>query len=624
MNRQDFARRTTRSGREFSAFGMEFTQTSIVQLATRAANATEAEQDALDTVDSRSVTDVTIDPPFSSSSVPPVPPSLVTPVAPSLKRRRDETDDAAELPEAPPTALSKSSQRQKDRRRAKRRAERAENPRELKEVVERRVCATKRVKLEFEASAATEPVALTGYVCLPDIRLNKRRKLAAKAEEVKPVYLPERRAYSADELLGMGFTKKEWKGDTIETILSSEGYPLVHLCGQPRDTTGSNWQQDVVEPATTLLHKASAALYQEAPFQGVYYGKRSDSKKPNVRRGTHRAETIGIGMGGGQTQPAEFINDAIQAAIVRIIGFTNAMFRTCAGGLHSYYASTMDKLHSHLRHLPRLFPAALSVFASLTLNLGPQTATLPHIDLLNLAWGLCFITRPGPTTPFQYLPPTRRDPLFGHPILRRRSFPLRRQRVSAPGPRHGRDDHGGDGITGTGKYVALYGGAADVHSIRIIELLRIVITCRYLRSEQFHSKVGRPVSPSSECVTGKGSPRARTTCIWPTTAARTANSAPAVIPVEDGLKKACLLAICCAIRRGEDWEAPPGREASVLEVEVWGIAVQKPGLVDGQFEACMFDEECWQWRDLAEHPSCLFASVSLLTLGCTYALSAGS
>ncbi|KAJ7074447.1 hypothetical protein C8F01DRAFT_971638 [Mycena amicta] len=71
------------------------------------------------------------------------------------------------------------------------------------------------------------------------------------------------------------------------------------------------------------------------------------------------------------------------------------MFRTCAGGLHSYYASTMDKLHSHLRHLPRLFPAALSVFASLTLNLGPQTATLPHIDLLNLAWGLCFITALG-------------------------------------------------------------------------------------------------------------------------------------------------------------------------------------------------------------------------------------
>ncbi|KAJ7059938.1 hypothetical protein C8F01DRAFT_1210493 [Mycena amicta] len=79
----------------------------------------------------------------------------------------------------------------------------------------------------------------------------------------------------------------------------------------------------------------------------------------------------------------------------RILGFTNAMFRTCASGLHGYYARTMDDLHSHLRYLPRLFLPALSVFASITLNLGPQTATLPHLDLLNLAWGLCFITALG-------------------------------------------------------------------------------------------------------------------------------------------------------------------------------------------------------------------------------------
>ncbi|KAJ7066667.1 hypothetical protein C8F01DRAFT_981538 [Mycena amicta] len=194
--------------------------------------------------------------------------------------------------------------------------------------------------------------------------------------------------------------------DTIETILSSEGYPLVHLCGRPRDTANSNWQRDVVEPATAALHEASAALYKDAPFHGIYYGKRADSKrKANTRRGTHRAETAGLGMGGGQTQPAQFLNDAVVTAIMvalfattpfqRILGFTNAMFKTCAGGLHDYYARTMKDLHSHLRHLPRFLPAALSVFASVTLNLGPQTATLPHIDLLNLAWGLCFITALG-------------------------------------------------------------------------------------------------------------------------------------------------------------------------------------------------------------------------------------
>ncbi|KAJ7058646.1 hypothetical protein C8F01DRAFT_1085757 [Mycena amicta] len=415
MDKQDSVRRT-RSGREYSKFQMEFTDMSIFELARRATD--EIEADARDSHHHVDVTDwdVTRHSPSPAIASPPSVPLVartesLVPLAthPSLKRPRDELDDKPEQPAtsySPPRALSKSNQRQKDRRQAKRRAERAENPTELKKVVQQHVRETKHIKLDFEVSSATEPLAATGYVCLPDFRLNERRQKAAEVEDVDPVYLPERRAYSADELLGMGFTKKSWKGDTVETILSSEGYPLVYLCGQPRDTADSNWQQDVVEPATAALHKASAALYEDAPFQGVYYGKRSDSKrKANTRRRTHRAETMGVGMGGGQTQPAQFLNDVVVAALMaalfattpfqRLLGFTNAMFKTCASGLHGYYARTMNDLHSHLRHLPRLFRPALSVFASITLNLGPQTATLPHLDLLNLAWGLCFITALG-------------------------------------------------------------------------------------------------------------------------------------------------------------------------------------------------------------------------------------
>ncbi|KAJ7206089.1 hypothetical protein GGX14DRAFT_568544 [Mycena pura] len=48
---------------------------------------------------------------------------------------------------------------------------------------------------------------------------------------------------------------------------------------------------------------------------------------------------------------------------------------------------------------PRLFEPARSVLAAVTFNFGPRTATLPHIDLGNLAWGWCFITTLGWSNP---------------------------------------------------------------------------------------------------------------------------------------------------------------------------------------------------------------------------------
>ncbi|KAF7295905.1 hypothetical protein HMN09_01134500 [Mycena chlorophos] len=201
-------------------------------------------------------------------------------------------------------------------------------------------------------------------------------------------------------------TKRTWDGVTSEIVLSKEGNPLVLLCGHPRNTAQSNWAAQVTEPASLLVQEASGALYDNKPFQGTYYGKREKAKwKSNERRGTHRAETVGVGMGGGQTKPAHFAYDAVQLAVMvallatepfqRIIGFVNCMFKSHAGGLYDYYRCTLDALFDEQPTLPRLFAPQLSIFPSITLNLGPQTATLPHLDLLNLAWGWCFITALG-------------------------------------------------------------------------------------------------------------------------------------------------------------------------------------------------------------------------------------
>ncbi|KAJ7057998.1 hypothetical protein C8F01DRAFT_1255888 [Mycena amicta] len=88
------------AGREFGEFQMEFTHTSIFELARRAtdeaeklANVTESD---LDVTHPASL-------PSPSPSIALVTPSLV-PLAPrpSLKRRRDELDDASEMPATAP------------------------------------------------------------------------------------------------------------------------------------------------------------------------------------------------------------------------------------------------------------------------------------------------------------------------------------------------------------------------------------------------------------------------------------------------------------------------------------------------------------------------------------------
>ena len=65
--------------------------------------------------------------------------------------------------------------------------------------------------------------------------------------------------------------------------------------------------------------------------------------------------------------------------------------------LFEYYQGAMKTLQKSDRSLKPLFPG--TAFAAATLNLGPQTATVPHIDQANLAWGLCSITALGQFDP---------------------------------------------------------------------------------------------------------------------------------------------------------------------------------------------------------------------------------
>lgn len=87
----------------------------------------------------------------------------------------------------------------------------------------------------------------------------------------------------------------------------------------------------------------------------------------------------------------------------RLAGFAESLFSQFCPKLSNYYRCTMEKL---LAHSPPLFQrlreeGSLShgdpppFWAAQTLNKGPQTQTVPHVDHANLAWGMCAITALG-------------------------------------------------------------------------------------------------------------------------------------------------------------------------------------------------------------------------------------
>ncbi|KAF7318029.1 hypothetical protein HMN09_00310200 [Mycena chlorophos] len=246
-----------------------------------------------------------------------------------------------------------------------------------------------RVELRPRLGAAREPIASTGYVCLSDPTLNGRRENAAKAatanqaREGQPqniqnsVFLPTNGKPTKEELEAKGMKELEWDGWLTRfsglsqiVFIDRKGRELAVLCGQPRDTTKSNWKRDVTEAGFKLMQEASPKL---SPVDG-----------DAVEGGDDAA-----------------VLDSLLASkpFTRLAGFTNSIFLNFAPRLHEYYEATMDALFNWDSRLRRIFPHGTSVFPSCTFNFGPQTVTIPHLDLLNLAWGWCFITALAISTP---------------------------------------------------------------------------------------------------------------------------------------------------------------------------------------------------------------------------------
>ncbi|TDL13864.1 hypothetical protein BD410DRAFT_734771 [Rickenella mellea] len=123
------------------------------------------------------------------------------------------------------------------------------------------------------------------------------------------------------------------------------------------------------------------------------------------RRGIFPVQSCGISFGGGQEKPQRLVvgekgvnqsamSDLFASTpIRRVTGYANAAMRTWAPRLYMEYVRNMDALRFRDPTLQPNFDN--SVFASATVNFGPQVACFPHVDDANLPHGWCAITALG-------------------------------------------------------------------------------------------------------------------------------------------------------------------------------------------------------------------------------------
>ncbi|KAM6494940.1 hypothetical protein JOM56_009563, partial [Amanita muscaria] len=169
-------------------------------------------------------------------------------------------------------------------------------------------------------------------------------------------------------------------------ILDREGLVVGALAGRPWDM---DWD-GVHDAAYEALHSAASRLSYRR-------------KEVTNRRGPFPTLAYGISFGGGQTEPGYLQQGSNHKeeelelllknkAIQRLCGFASYQGSFQARSMHIVSATT------YTRRIQSK-PSSQSVFPCRSFNLGPQTASLPHRDMGNLAHSWCSIAAVGQFNP---------------------------------------------------------------------------------------------------------------------------------------------------------------------------------------------------------------------------------
>ncbi|KAJ3762348.1 hypothetical protein EV360DRAFT_35943 [Lentinula raphanica] len=209
-------------------------------------------------------------------------------------------------------------------------------------------------------------------------------------EEVKQ----QRYLQSLEDLVG---EESRWKfrNNTDERVcsvprlLADEGHRVFAACIPP--PSGDPTYHKAAENAADVLEQYRPLFFNEKePF-------------PQHRRGDFPVKAFGVSYGGGQEMPKTIYQTDIDMELVnrirnmrcfkRLAGHASAAFKTWAPKLHTMYKEYTLQLQKLVPGLPQNF--SNSVFSCCTLNLGPRTTTVEHLDHKNYIYGWCAVTALG-------------------------------------------------------------------------------------------------------------------------------------------------------------------------------------------------------------------------------------
>ncbi|KAJ3869995.1 hypothetical protein EV359DRAFT_76235 [Lentinula novae-zelandiae] len=230
--------------------------------------------------------------------------------------------------------------------------------------------------------AASLPVASTAF-----IGRNGSLKLSASLQRVsKNLAL-----LSAQDEMHL----YKWNGQTCVVLVDCCDRIIAVLGGVPPSTCGAEW-----DGCMERLAEAVHACKEKSTFT---------VKEITHARGDFIARAAGISYGGGREQPGNVriggkTNQEAMAELLehedmlRLVGFTNALFNAYG---HRTFVEYAETLQQHLRRNRHLRPTSSNTaFAATTVNYGPQTCADKGGHLV--LWDLKLIIRfpPGATVLF--------------------------------------------------------------------------------------------------------------------------------------------------------------------------------------------------------------------------------
>ncbi|KAG6827242.1 hypothetical protein H0H92_012652 [Tricholoma furcatifolium] len=214
----------------------------------------------------------------------------------------------------------------------------------------------------------------------------------------------QKKSWTLKECMDAGYEYIAWDGRTPHLLTDCEGRVAIILAGQPN----KDWDRVSQEAARSLDEFRMKAIER-----GVLMENYTDN-----RRGNFHAIASGVSMGGGRTEPGEFvhspglralIDELLEKQEIQQIAYFQSMslpygephrtriIETLFVYAPKFYTWLCSKLEPVMSQFKRKLPK--SIFPAITFNVGPQTQCFMHIDQNNLAHGLCAITALGNYNP---------------------------------------------------------------------------------------------------------------------------------------------------------------------------------------------------------------------------------